>query len=211
MAYCLTAISHFLNQCWIFIGLVQLDNLRIISQWVHTLLFCKLSLKKLYFLITSISSRGQWVKGWRKFKIHPVLSNQLHMYFCHGGEPKIPTDLPEWVGYMIKEEITRYIAVYHIWCNVIHSAYHYMETASVYNHYLIISRNNYSWNSCIFLQGHTIHLSISNVMLVLPHSGISILKSCEWWMPTEDSHLKIKIQNIKSCHKGQDGYTNYSP
>ena len=45
MACCLTAPSHYLNQCWLLIGEVLHINLRVISQWVPKLLFCVMNLE----------------------------------------------------------------------------------------------------------------------------------------------------------------------
>ena len=47
MACCLTATSHYLNQCWLLISKVYDIHMRVISQWVPKALFCMRILKKL--------------------------------------------------------------------------------------------------------------------------------------------------------------------
>ena len=64
MAWCLTAPSHYLNQCWFLINFLRffVINLGAISQWVAKLLFCIKILKVILFKVSTIFPRGQWVK-----------------------------------------------------------------------------------------------------------------------------------------------------
>ena len=62
MACCLTAPSHYLNQCWLIISEIQWHSwLRTISQEIPQPSITRIILKIIYLKISFKSPRGQWV------------------------------------------------------------------------------------------------------------------------------------------------------
>ena len=62
MACCLTAPSHYLNQCWPIISHVLWHPLQGNFTMKLNIAITDMPLKNYYFNITAISPRGQWVK-----------------------------------------------------------------------------------------------------------------------------------------------------
>ena len=87
MACCLTAPSHYLNQCWLIIGTVLWHSSEdiFIRRCEDTNQLNKI--ENCIFKITLRSPRGQWVQGWfhNYFRGWTIYMSRFHNYFCYRG------------------------------------------------------------------------------------------------------------------------------
>ena len=83
MACCLTAPSHYLNECWFLISKAQWHSpweVEAVNPWLEF----EICLFKMPLLLLLLSPRGQWVKIWIRVDSPAYLIVELIFHWCAG-------------------------------------------------------------------------------------------------------------------------------
>ena len=133
MAWCLTAPSHYLNQCWLAITKVQWCSSEGNFTWDITPI--KISLKIIFLRFLLKSAKGQWV--------NLASIDSVQQFRKSMGETKLRIS-PSWVSYGV--------SIVSIWEDIYHII---MEL-----HCIIISADQQPWKSRVVMMSILLSLMI---------------------------------------------------